>query len=271
MTGPIVAATDFSARADRAVDRAIMLAEELGLSLELLHAIEYAPGRKIDRAALDRAMRAIIPETDVEISFEYPEGSVPATIARHADEHQAAMIVLGVARYNSIGDYFLGTAVDRVIRGTSKPVIVVKARPRKGYRKILVATDFSDFSRKAIDWAADTFPEAEIALLNTFSVPFEAWNKAPYVAEEIEKEAKARLAELMDDLPEAVAARTSTHVVRNSLCRAVNDLVDARGIDLVVVGSQGETGFRHATIGSQATSVLENAKVDTAIVGPRVA
>ena len=65
MSGPIIAATDFSARADRAVDRAIRLGEELGLDVELVHAIEYNPGRKIDRAMLDKRMRDILPETDV--------------------------------------------------------------------------------------------------------------------------------------------------------------------------------------------------------------
>ncbi|WP_338242520.1 universal stress protein [Aurantiacibacter hainanensis] len=271
MDGPIVAATDFSARADRAVDRAIMLAEELGNPVELIHAVEYAPGSTVDRPALDRAMRAVVPETGVEVSFAYPEGSVPAAIARHAEEHDVAMIVLGVARYNSVGDYFLGTAVDRVIRGTSKPVIVVKARPRESYGKILVATDFSDPSREALDWVAAKFPRARISLLHAYSVPFEAWNKASYVAEEIEKEAKARLEAVLDDLPDAVTSRTIAHVIKGSLCQAVNQLVESEGIDLVAVGSQGETGFRHATIGSQAMSVLENAKVDTVVIGPRVA
>ncbi len=248
-----------------------MLAEELGCRVELIHAIEYAPGTAIDKAGLDRAMRAVVPETDVEFSCVYPEGSVPAAIAEHADETDAAMIVLGVARYNSIGDYFLGTAVDRVIRGTSKPVIVVKTRPRSAYRKILVATDFSDPSRKALDWIASVFPKAEICLLHAYSVPFQAWNHAPYVAEEIEKAAKDRLAELLADLPASLSARTSVHVARGSLCAEVNRFVESHDIDLVAVGSQGETGFRHATIGSQANSVLESAKADTVIIGPRVA
>lgn len=72
MSGSIIAATDFSARADRAVDPAIMLAKELGREVELLHAIEYAPGRTVDTAALDERMRAVLPETDVSAKFTYP-------------------------------------------------------------------------------------------------------------------------------------------------------------------------------------------------------
>ena len=271
MSGSIVVATDFSARADRAVDRALMLGKELGRDVELVHAIEYAPGNKLDTAALDERMRAVLPETDVPVTFSYPEGSVPAAIAGHAEDVDAAMIVLGVARFNSVGDYFLGTAVDRVIRGTSKPVVVVKKRPHRGYGKILVATDFSDPSREAIDWVASVFPDAELHLLHAFYVPFEAWNKAQYVADEIEEEARKKLSDLREELPEEVRSRTSIHLVRGSLCSAVNEVSRREGIDLVAVGSQGETGFRHATIGSQASSVLENAEVDTLLIGPRVA
>ncbi len=271
MSGPIIAATDFSARADRAVDRAIMLGKELGRDVELLHAIEYAPGRAPDTAALDERMRAILPETDVPVTFAYPEGSVPAAIAGHAEDVDAAMIVLGVARYNSVGDFFLGTAVDRVIRGTSKPVVVVKNRPHHAYRKILVASDFSNPSREALDWVVAVLPQAEIHLIHAYSVPFEAWNKAEYVAEEIEAEAEKRLADLADGLPEAIRSRARTHVVRGNLCSAVNQITKDEGIDLVVVGSQGESGFRHATIGSQASAVLENARADTVLIGPRVA
>lgn len=271
MSGPILAATDFSARADRAVDRAIRLGKELGREVELVHAIEYAPGQTTDAEELDRRMRDVLPETDFKVRFSYPEGSVPAAIAGRAEEVDASMMVLGVARYNSVGDYFLGTAVDRIIRGTSKPVIVVKNRPHSPYRKILVATDFSDPSHLAMDWVATTFPDAEIHLLHVFAVPFQAWNKAPYVAEEIEAEARTKIGEFMDDLPEDVQERCRSHVERGSLCSVTNRLVDDLGVDLVVVGSQGETGFRHATIGSQASSVLETSKADTALVGRRVA
>lgn len=272
MHGPIVAATDFSARADRAVDRALMLGRELGRDVDLLHALEYAPGQKVDKRALDKKMCEILPPgTGESIRFAYPEGSVPSAIARYAEDYDASLLVLGVARYNSIGDYFLGTAVDRIIRGTSKPVIVVKNRPHHPYSKIVVATDFSDASKKAIRWALETFPDAPIHVVHAFHVPFQAWNQAPYVAAEIEQEAKSRMADLVQELPDAATQRITTHVFQGNLTSVINSVTEEQGGDLVVVGSQGETGFRHATIGSQANAVLEHSIVDTALIGPRVA
>lgn len=270
MSGQIVAATDFSARADRAVDRAILLGQSLGRKVTLVHALEFLPDREIDTSALDKQMQAVIPDTSAELNFAYPEGVVPEAIANYADGVEASMIVIGVARHNSVGDYILGTAVDRVIRSCGKPVVVVKKRPKSAYKKILVPTDFSAPSQEAIDWAAETFPDAEIHLLNVWHVPFEGWNKAPYVAKEIEKEARDRLATMLDEMPVELTERLGTHVMKGNLSGAVNSLIDKLEIDLVVVGSQGETGFRHATIGSRAIEVLESSMADTVVVGPRV-
>src|SRR3546814_13711138 len=58
-------------------------------------------------------------------------GSAPKMLATIAAERASALIVPGVARYNSIGDYFLGTAVDHIIRTAAQPVLVVR-RPVTG-------------------------------------------------------------------------------------------------------------------------------------------
>src|SRR3546814_19402178 len=50
-------------------------------------------------------------------------GSAPKMLATIAAERASDLIVTGVARYNSIGDYFLGTAVDHIIRNAAQPVL----------------------------------------------------------------------------------------------------------------------------------------------------
>lgn len=270
MTGPIIAATDFSSRADRAVDRALALGRQLGTAVTLVHARELIVGKEFDQAVLDAKMQAILPETDVPVSFAYPEGRAPNAIATYADDHDASMLVIGVARYNSIGDFFSGTAVDEAVRSCSKPVLVVKNRPKGPYTRIIVATDFSFDSLQALSWVAATFPEAEIHLVHAFHVPYEAWNKAPYVAEEIKAAAEARFAEVAGSLNASVRDRVNFHAVKANVSAAVNQIVDEEAAQLVVAGSHGESGFRHATIGSQANHLLTTSKVDTMIISPRL-
>lgn len=75
MEGPIVAATDFSARADRAIDRAILLGEQLGQKVILAHAVDHKEAEVFDRASLDRQMRDVLPEGlagAARVQFTYP-------------------------------------------------------------------------------------------------------------------------------------------------------------------------------------------------------
>src|SRR3546814_4312648 len=75
-------------------------------------------------------------------------------LATIAAERTSDLIVTGVARYNSIGDYFLGPAVDHIIRNAAQPVLVVRRRVTGAYDRLLVATDLSDCSREAFLAAA---------------------------------------------------------------------------------------------------------------------
>lgn len=267
--GPILAATDFGARADRAVDRALMLGKQLQRDVALAHALDFKPEQSIDYAALDKKMASVLPEPDCDrVRFHYPEGSPPSAIAELAEAENAGIIVLGVARYNSLGDYFLGTAVDYVIRNTTRPVLVVKARAREDYRDIVVGTDFSSGSKFAFEQAAKLFPDATFHVVHGYQVPFKSWNRAKYVDDEVrgwsQDELDSFVASL--DIDDAVRGRMTSALVRGNSDRAVNEEVERFGAQLVVVGSHGESGFRQAAIGSMTSALLLSTPVDTLVV-----
>lgn len=58
----------------------------------------------------------------------------------------------------------------------------------------------------------------------------------------------------------------TTHVIHGSAHQAVKQVMLDAGANLVVIGSHGESGFRHATIGSMAIALLETTRVDTLMV-----
>jgi len=146
----IVVGTDFRAEADRAIDRALKLAEQWDAEVVLVHALDPALGEPPPRGELDRRMRAVLPDTDRDITFRYPLERADYAIASVAEEMGASLIVLGVARFNSMKDYLLGTAVDYVIRHSPIPVLVVKNRPKYPYDSIACATD--SISLRALRW-----------------------------------------------------------------------------------------------------------------------
>ncbi|MFC3096285.1 universal stress protein [Alteraurantiacibacter palmitatis] len=268
MSEPILVATDFGARNDRAVDRALQLGHQLGRPVVLGHVIA-GQAKEVEGQALHAMVRGCLPDPDAAVDFAFCHGSkVGVALAALAQDRRAAMIVMGVARFHSIGDYVLGTAVDHVLRNGDAPVLVVKQRPHSPYRKIGVASDFSDISRDALLRAAALFPEAELHLIHAYRVPFAGWQKAEQVKDQVyEAEAKV-LDAFLANLPMPVTARLTTHMAYGALPKAIGQVIAEKGIDLLVLGSHGESGFRHATLGSQAIELLRTSAIDTMVIRP---
>src|SRR3546814_9169667 len=76
-------------------------------------------------------------------------GSAPKVLAQIAAERGSDLIVTGVARYNGIGEYLLGIAVDHIVRNAQAPALVVRCRATGPYERVDVATDLSYCSRAA--------------------------------------------------------------------------------------------------------------------------
>lgn len=266
----IAVATDFSARADRAIDRALQLRGEMNAKLRVIHALDLVDAGDVDRRELDDKMRQCIGE-DSEVEFVYPTGSPPRAIAKACEADDVDLLVIGPARYNSLGDYFLGTAVDYVLRHTEKPVLVVKNRARRPYSNIVAGTDFSLNSAHAIITAARMFPAAAIHIVHAWYVPFAGWQKDRYVAESIEQGEISQMADFQSELVarEARLADATTALVRGSPLQAINAGLELGRDALVVLGSHGASGFRQATIGSVTSDLLRFVEADVLVVNTR--
>ncbi|MFT3968684.1 MAG: universal stress protein [Sphingobium sp.] len=172
MTGDarhILVATDLSARDDRAVDRALALGRSWDARVHVVHVTRPAFG------TVAEDVRAVLPDPGADVEIVLPVGSAPETIVRTAAAIDAAIIVTGVARFNHVGDYFLGTAVDHVIRHAPAPVLIVRQRTHGPYRRILAATDLSAPSRAALLSAAALFPGVELHVVRAFRIPYRGW------------------------------------------------------------------------------------------------
>ncbi|WP_395334037.1 universal stress protein [Novosphingobium sp. BL-8H] len=268
MTPSILVATDLSARSDRAVDRAFELGRDLGMTVDVVHVLKAEGHDGLPELALKNRVRETLPEEGEAAEVLIPEGSPPSTIARVASERGAALIVAGVARFNQISDYFLGTAVDYLIRHAEVPVLVVKQRPRRLYRRILAPTDFSPASKAAILAAARLFPDAAIRVVHVFHVGFEGWGVADHVREETLARAEGGMAEFLGAAEFAAVSpgRIESTLASGEPESAVGQAIEDWDADLVVLGTQGSGGLRRVTGGSRASSLLSWIRPDTLMV-----
>lgn len=270
----IVVATDFSARADRAIDRARQLSGELGLGLRVVHAIEVDEAEGVNRSALMRKMRECVlagPEDGIEFSF--PVGSPPQAIGRCGEAGDVRLVVIGPARYNSLGDYVMGTTVDYILRHTGKPVLVVKNRASQPYRSMVAATDFSAASATAILAAARMFPAAAVHIVHGWRDRADRWEQEGYDRGESEQTLIASMAAFCSKLAEQEPrlADATSELVKGRPIDAVRKGLDLDPGALVVLGSHGASGLRQAVIGSVVSDLLHQIDADALVVNPKIA
>ncbi len=138
-------------------------------------------------------------------------------------------------------------------------------------RKILIPTDFSENSMNAIKYATELFKyeRSEIYLLHAFSDSvYEA--KARLVDEIFEELKQKALQKAKDNLEEkrkqilsfSPNPKHNLHTIAEFglLVDSVNDWVEKENIDVVVMGTKGETADKKITFGSNTLQVIKYVK-----------
>jgi nucleotide-binding universal stress UspA family protein len=259
-----------------------MLAAEWHARLVVLHVLQQptqetelpswrrpSNAREIARQQVTNDLRGV---QGIEFDVQVERGD-PATLTLDVVERLGCnLVVTGVARDETLGRILLGATVETVTRKADVPVLVVKSRPRGPYRNVVVATDFSEGSRCALEAALALLPEARVSLFHAFDLPFEGF---------IDDKSAARAAAARAAMAESQTFLAATRAVADSgrsiatLCEygeasaLLQDLVQARGIDLVVLGTEGRSRLAHVLLGSVAQRLLNRLSVDVLVVRRR--
>ena len=307
----LLVATDLSSRADRAFGRAVELARANRARLTVLHVIpdelqpDYAKElRSRARAALElqvaQAMAA--GELDVEITVKggldeekilrqvregaergeltvevrIEAGSIYDLINETAAAVGADLVVCGAHRKLMIGDEWLGSTTDRVLRFGSRPVLIAKTAPTKPYQDIVVAVDFSEPSAQALEFALAAFPGANFTLVNAVESSLSGILKGAGS----DQEALSQRTEELRNFAEAALSRVQAayglpkidcrlEVRPGSPANVLDQYVANNPVDLVVVGTHGRTGLRRAILGSVAGRTIASLSCDVLAVRPQ--
>ncbi|MET0792284.1 MAG: universal stress protein [Polyangiaceae bacterium] len=134
------------------------------------------------------------------------------------------------------------------------------------FNHILVATDFSDCSKRAIDLAVGLAEklEARLTLTHAWELPNFGYGSELYLPSDLltpfEEAAQARL----DEALLAVKARLprATSILRpGAPWQQILKAAELVGADLIVVGTHGRRGLNHALLGSVAERVVRMAEI----------
>lgn len=276
----ILLATDLSARCDRALDRAVLLASEWNARLIVLHVIpdqlppvtipswrRPADPREVARELISHDIRDA---SGITIDVKVEHGDPAAMVIEVARSSRADLVITAVARDEPLGRFTAGSVVEKLVRTLSVPLLVVRSRPAAPYRKAMVAIDFSEGSRDAIAATISLLPTVELSTFHAYDVTYEGFVTDKITARELVAEQAMAASRRFIDATPGTFGRTIETICEygdtGSIPSLINDLVHRRSIDLVVLGTEGRTGISGMLLGSVARGLLGEIGTDVLLV-----
>lgn len=293
MTRTLLAATDFSAPARHALERAAQLAQmHPDARLTLAHVVSasaldklrrLAPGEaaKLEAELLAQAAKnlgelaaGLASRCDSRIDTELLRGAALTALAELAETRQADLLVMGARGAHFVREMLLGSTTERVLGKSRRPLLAVKHRPQAPYRRILAPVDFSAHAAAAVRIAHAWLPDADIALLHAFEVELESTFRLAGMDNDRIHEYRIQAREAaMDEMNAFVAAldlpadKLTRHFVHGTPTLRIIEHEQTLDADLIVMGKHGQSVMEELLLGSVTKHVLVHAASDVLIAG----
>ncbi|MDE1545086.1 universal stress protein [Dechloromonas agitata] len=285
-----LAATDLSAPARHAAERAAALAGSIGASLALVHVASRAPldqlrqllsagdddveQELLDRLRLDlRGLGEVIHQRyGVAPALSVGIGDLLPSLLAEADALPADLLVLGARGASFLRHILLGSTAERLLSSARCPVLVVKQPPHEPYRHLLVPVDFSPIAARTLRLAAALVPNASLTVMHAYDVPFEGQlryagvddAKIAHYRSLAASQARTRLDRLVEESG-IDRSRINSLVVQGDVSQRILEQEQESDCDLIVVGKHGEGVFEELLLGSTTKHILAESQNDVLV------
>lgn len=287
----VLLATDLSARGDRALERAVAIAAAQHAHLIIVHVYEELDestltyGRRtppswhrppdavaIAKQRIRQGLRADLGDAVEKATVLIEEGDPADAIERVVASARPDLVVTGIARERLFASRpaILGRTVEQLLRRLPVPILIVRNRARSAYQHVVVATDLSVPSARALQAALRFFPSQTVHLLHASEAPYS--NLVADSTRDAESYRQMRDVELqafLDSifLPQEDRQRLLSLIEPGSPPQVVRDYVQTQCADLVVLGTHGRGTILEALLGSTAKGILSSLTCDALVVG----
>lgn len=187
-----------------------------------------------------------------------------------------ADLVLVARRNQAGGGAVLGGVAKKLMRKCSCPVWVVKPEGRVEPRVIVAATDLSPVGNRALALAAALAEgfAAELDVVHAWPLPLavpvlpelDVPPQSRVDIEQYERAARERFEEALAAL--ALPRRPRTHLVCGAPSAAIQEVVERREADLLVMGSVSRGGIAGLLLGNTAERLLDRVQCSLLTIKP---
>ncbi|WP_135304641.1 universal stress protein [Haloarcula amylovorans] len=223
---------------------------------EVVDALEEAGERIVSEVA------DVVRERGVDVATDVVQGDPARTIVEHADRFDVGLVVMPTHGRPGLERVLLGSVTERVVNTSPVPVLVVNPDEDRAYRypprDVLVPTDGSAGANRALAEGIDV-AAATGATLHVIHV-VETGSLGPDARSAVrENQLDDRAREIVDSAVET-AEETLSDVVGTvgygTPHREIRTYVDTEGIDLLTLGTQGQTDFSWYALGGVSSKLV---------------
>lgn len=282
---------DLTPISDRVLGRVALLPLDDDASITLLHVIpkdipagfQRNAQRYAGKSLMEEAkhLRKSLPRT-ISVQAIVKVGAPAKEIAASAKNVKAELIVMGRTGGRILGDIFLGSTAERVIRQGRVPVLVVRLSPRSMYKRPAIALDFDKVAQGALQLMLGVLqaPRPTVKIIHAFDKPFMSPVYTSLSIDQVEEmkhmykpEAVRRLTKLITaalvQVPSEDMPDWEFHVRYGSPRMVIEKAVKRAEIDLLALGTHGYSGLMLMLIGTVAGDILRNVNCDVLMAPPQ--
>jgi nucleotide-binding universal stress UspA family protein len=275
----ILVGSDLTERSQPALQRALQLKEQSAAALTLLHVIEPGLPLKATEHRREEAMQLLKDQLAAasrrelrRVWIEVVAGERFAAIVEQAETRGADLIVLGDSTKRRWKDLFIGTTVERIVRFSSQPVLVVSRPGEEPYQRVLVAYDFSPGANRALGVVQAIAPEAGCQAVHAWQAPLAAQFSGKPAGNGIPPEESQHVRAAVERAlaPAGLTPRASLEVkiAEGNPLFAIRDALNSYRPDLLAMGTHARSTIGTALVGSVARDMLAEAPCDVLVARP---
>lgn len=271
----MLVASDLTGRSFYPLQRAMQLKEQSCALVTVLHVVEpgftskFEERRCTEATAVLQEWNAALPEAKRrDVAVNVMVGEPFATIIEEAANCKTDLVVVGQPGKRGLKELFTGTTAERVIRFGAEPVLMVNQHPTGGYKRVLVAMDFSEGAKRVLEWACRIAPEAEIRVVHAWQPPLVgvASSDAAKLEAAQERLRAQEERQIRAALEQAAPARPlRIDMVEGNPYAAIRNEIGTFNAELLAMGTHSRSRLATAMIGSLACDFLAEGACDVLV------
>ncbi|WP_411890268.1 universal stress protein [Yoonia sp. SDW83-1] len=251
----IIVASDLSDRSEQALLRGVNLARRLGAKLSVHYVVDSAMPLAIAedvkfqaQTALETAMQAHAKDGDLTYNISVDIGDVVDEITQAFRQINPSLLVVGVHRRRLFLDQIKETTMERLIRASRQPVLLVAGPADQEYTNALGAIDLSRACESALRHLRRIAPDAALTLFHAHEVSFLKESQRDYATWKA-------VASLPENIPDPI-------FVEASPADAVHDLMKTGKYDLLALGAHTRSNLSRLMLGGLTAGLIRNPPCD---------